>query len=88
MYPFTVHIRRATHSLDQGGIKSNCGGSDVAGILVTVVEQDRKLCVTVAEASDDGNDTNANVRRHCALVKLNPESVTIQKVHTRHLSRI
>jgi hypothetical protein len=54
--PFTVHISRTWVKEGYRVIVAD----QSAGILVTV-EQDRKLCVTVAEASDDGNDANANI---------------------------
>jgi hypothetical protein len=54
--PFTVHI---SHTWVKEGYRVIVA-DQIAGILVTV-EQDRKLCVTVAEASDDDNDANANI---------------------------
>jgi hypothetical protein len=52
--PFTVHI---SHTWGKEGYRAIVA-DQIAGILVTV-EQDRKLCVTVAKASDDDNDANA-----------------------------
>ena len=50
---FTVHI---SHTWVKEGYRV-VEADQIAGILVTV-EQDRKLCVTVAKASDDGNAAN------------------------------
>jgi hypothetical protein len=52
--PFTVHI---SHTWVKAGYRVTVADK-MEGILVTV-EQDRKLCVTVAKASDDDNDANA-----------------------------
>jgi hypothetical protein len=54
--PFTVHISRTWVKEGYRVIVAD----QIGGILVTV-EQDRKLCVTVADASDDDNDANANM---------------------------
>lgn len=54
--PFTVHIN---HTWVKEGYRVVVA-DQIAGILVTV-EQDRKLCVTVAEVSDDDSDAQMQI---------------------------
>jgi hypothetical protein len=54
--PFTVHI---SHTWVKEGYRVIVA-DQIAGILVTV-DQDRMLCVTVADAPDDDNDANASM---------------------------